>query len=116
MSFEPSRKIQAHPYARSLGVLTAHCSKLKDYTGTDVFLAGLKNGIFTTVAAAFSQTASIVISSCSLVPSFECSVSTLANAINFFSTGDHVVEVAFPTCRLPAYTGTCTREVWLGAL
>src|SRR2546430_17049654 len=95
--------------------LMAHCSPLT-YTGTAVFLAGLKNGIFTTVAAAFSRTASIVISSCSLVPSFECSVSTLANAINFFSTGDHVVEVAFPTWRLPAYTGTCTRDVWVGAL
>ena len=31
---------------------------------------------------------------------------TLASAINCFSSGDHVVEVALPTCSRPLYTGT----------
>jgi hypothetical protein len=85
------------------------------YTGTAVFLAGLKNGIFTIFAVTFCRIASIVISICSLVPSLECEVSMLASAIIFFSTGDHVVEVALPTCFSPQYTGTATREAWLGA-
>ena len=54
------------------------------------------------VAAAFCRTASIVTSICNFVPGFECAVSTLASAIIFFNIGDQVVEVAFPTCRLPA--------------
>ena len=80
------------------------------YTGTAVFLAGLKKGIFTIFAVTFCRIASIVISICNRVPSFECDVSTLASAIIFLSTGDHVVDVAFPTCFSPQYTGTATRE------
>ena len=72
------------------------------YTGTAVFLAGLKKGSFTRVAVTFCRTASTVTSICSFVPGAEWAVSTLASAIIFFKTGDHVVEVAFPTCRLPA--------------
>ena len=71
------------------------------YTGTAVFLAGLKNGIFTTRAVTRCRMASIVISICNLLSIFECSVSTLAKAISFFNNGDHVVEVAFPTCFSP---------------
>ena len=41
------------------------------HTGTAVFLFGLKNGNFTTVASAFSRTASIVTSIWSLVPGLE---------------------------------------------
>src|SRR5205085_6005848 len=67
------------------------------HTGIAVFLGGLKNGNFTTVANAFCRAASIVTSICNLVPGFAWAVSTLANAIIFFSTGDHVVDVAFPT-------------------
>ena len=85
------------------------------YTGTAVFLSGLKNGIFTTLAVTVCRTASMVISICSLVPICECAVSTLASAIIFFSTGDHVVVVALPTCLSSRYTGTATREAWLGA-
>src|SRR5262249_43348680 len=80
-----------------------------------VFLAGLKNGSFTTCAVTFCRIASIVISICSFVPSFECAVSTLASAIIFFSTGDHVVVVALPTCLPSTYNGTGTRDAWLGA-
>ena len=57
----------------------------------------------------------MVISICNLVPICECGVPTLASAIIFFSTGDHVVVVALPTCLSPRYTGTATREAWLGA-
>ncbi|SPF34340.1 hypothetical protein SBA1_1240011 [Candidatus Sulfotelmatobacter kueseliae] len=39
------------------------------YTGTAVFLGGLKNGSVTTSAFVFSRIASIVISICSCVPS-----------------------------------------------
>src|SRR5580658_1435755 len=85
------------------------------YTGVAVFLAGLKNGSPVTLTFVFSRIASIVISICNWVPSFECSVSTLASAIIFFSTGDQLVVVAFPTCFSPEYNGTPTREAWLGA-
>jgi hypothetical protein len=71
------------------------------YTGTAVFLAGLKKGVFTIFAVTFWRMASMVISICSLVPSFECEVSMLARAIIFFNTGDHVVDVALPTCFSP---------------
>lgn len=71
------------------------------YTGTAVFRPGLKNGNPTTFAVTFCRTASIVISICNLFPACACPLSTLANAIIFFNTGDHVVEVAFPTCLLP---------------
>src|SRR5438874_5703986 len=71
------------------------------YTGTAVFLVGLKNGIFVTFAAAFCRTASIVTSIWRVVPSFANAVSTLASAMSFLRTGDHVVEVALPTCRVP---------------
>src|SRR5205814_10172550 len=70
----------------------------RHYTGTAVFLAGLKNGSFTTLTVTFCRIASIVISICSLLPSCECAVSMLASAIIFFNTGDHVAVVALPTC------------------
>ena len=38
----------------------------------------------------------------------------VASAIIFFSTGDHVVEVARPTWRPPRYTGTATRDAVAG--
>ena len=85
------------------------------YTGTAVFREGLKKGILTILAVTLWRMASMVISICSLVPSLECEVSMLASAIIFFKTGDHVVDVAFPTCFSPQYTGTATREAWLGA-
>ena len=80
------------------------------YTGVSVFLAGLKNGKPDTLTFAFSRIASIVISICNGVPGFEYSVSRLAKAIIFFSVGDHVVVVTFPTCFSPENTGTATRD------
>ena len=77
--------------------------------------AGLKNGSVATFTFVFNRIASIVISICRSVPGLECSVSRLASAIIFFNVGDHVVVVAFPTCRSPAYNGTGTRDAWLGA-
>src|ERR1700722_9268238 len=68
------------------------------YTGTAVLRSGLKNGIFTIFAVTLCRIASMVISICSLLPIWECAVSTLARAIIFFNTGDHVVVVALPTC------------------
>src|SRR5579863_2229824 len=85
------------------------------HTGTAVFLAGLKKGIFTILAVTFWRIASIVISICNLVPSLAWEVSMLARAIIFFRIGDQVVDVALPTCFSPQYTGTATREAWLGA-
>jgi hypothetical protein len=87
--------------AECAGFFAQDDSYEKNQTGTAVFLAGLKNGNFATVAKAFSRTASIVTSICNLVPGCEYAVSRLARAIIFFSTGDQVVEVAFPTWRLP---------------
>ena len=63
------------------------------YTGVAVFLGGLKNGSAVTLTLVFKRMASIVISICSWVPSFECSVSTLASAIIFFKIGDQLVVV-----------------------
>src|ERR1700678_4541272 len=85
------------------------------YTGVAVFRGGLKNGSAVTFTSVFSRIASIVTSSCNCVPSFECSVSTLSSAINFFRIGDQLVVVALPTCFSPAYRGTATRDAWLGA-
>src|SRR5271156_6325989 len=85
------------------------------YTGVAVFLGGLKNGSAVTFTFVFNRIASIVISICNCVPSFECAVSTLASAINFFRIGDQLVVVALPTCLSPEYTGTATREAWVGA-
>jgi len=62
-------------------------------------LGGLKKGSGTTFAETVCRTASTVISVCSEVPGPECSRPTEAGAIIFFKVGDHVVEVAFPTCR-----------------
>ena len=42
------------------------------------------------------RTASTVISNSSDVPSEKCGADTVASAISFFSTGDHVVVVARP--------------------
>ena len=44
------------------------------------------------------------------VPSAALSRPTVASAIILFKVGDHVVDVAFPTCRPSRYTGTATRE------
>src|SRR5512137_1983985 len=84
-----------------------HCGRSKGgrqfshYTGTAVFRFGLKNGSGTTVAVVFRRCASMVNSICSFVPGLENSVLTLANAINFFNSGENAVVVAFPTCRSP---------------
>lgn len=78
-----------------------HDNAVTSYTGVAVFLVGLKNGILTTFAVTFCRTASTVISICSFEPICECTVSTLASAIIFFNTGDHVVVVALPTCFSP---------------
>ena len=72
-----------------------------NYTGVAVFLLGLKNGNWTTVAVVFIRCASMVNSICSFVPNFENSPLTLASAINFFNSGENAVVVAFPTCRSP---------------
>src|SRR5581483_7746411 len=85
-------------------------------TGVAVFLAGLKKGSFVTVTGTLWRTASIVISISSRVPGSECSRLTLASAIIFFSSGDQVVDVAFPTCVPPRYTGTATRDAVLGVV
>ncbi len=45
------------------------CGALDFYTGTAVFLLGLKNGISTIFAVTLCRTASIVISICTRVPS-----------------------------------------------
>src|SRR5579863_1702292 len=71
------------------------------YTGVAVFLGGLKNGIATTLTSIFNLMASMVTSICNCVPGFAYSVSTLASAINFFSTGDQLVVVALPACFSP---------------
>ncbi len=60
------------------------------------------------------RTASTVISTLSVVPTAEFSRLTQASAIIFFKVGDHVVDVALPTCRPPQYTGTATRDAMLG--
>src|SRR6266478_5146579 len=83
-------------------------------TGTAVFLGGLKNGMAATFAETVWRAASTVISMLSVVPAVECSRLTQASAIIFFSVGDHVVDVAFPVCRPPRYTGTATRDAMLG--
>src|SRR5467141_1367990 len=86
----------------------------RQITGTAVFLGGLKNGMATTFAETVWRAASTVISTLSVVPIAECSRFTHASAISFFSVGDHVVDVALPTCRTPRYTGTATRDAMLG--
>src|SRR6266436_6392137 len=83
-------------------------------TGTAVLRGGLKNGMGTTFAETVWRTASTVISMLNVVPAVALSRLTQASAIIFFSVGDHVVEVALPTCRPPRYTGTATREAMLG--
>src|SRR6266478_2450053 len=83
-------------------------------TGTAVFRGGLKNGIATTFAETLCRTASTVISTLSVVPTAELSRATHASAIIFFKVGDHVVDVALPTCRPPRYTGTAKRDAMLG--
>jgi hypothetical protein len=83
-------------------------------TGTAIFLAGLKNGIGTTFAETVWRTASTVISMLSVDPTAELSRLTQASAIIFLRVGDHVVEVAFPTCRPLRYTGTAMRDAMLG--
>src|ERR1700720_4457400 len=82
--------------------------------GTAVFLGGLKKGVATTFAETVRRTASTVISIANIVPTAECSRFTQASAIIFFSVGDHVVEVALPTCFPARYTGTATRDAMLG--
>ena len=60
--------------------------------------AGLKNGIFTTLAGTRWRTDSTVTSISSVVPTALEPFATVASAIIFFSVGDHVVDVALPTC------------------
>src|SRR5581483_2845960 len=84
--------------------------------GVAVFLGGLKKGSLLTVAGTLWRTASTVISISSRVPGSAFSRATLASAIIFFNTGDHVVEVALPTCVPPRYTGTATRDAVLGVV
>ena len=66
--------------------------------GAIVFRFGLKNGVCTTVAGTRRRSASTVISISNDVPGLARRRFTVASAINFFSVGDHVVDVAFPTC------------------
>src|ERR1700719_1451270 len=82
--------------------------------GMAVFLGGLKKGIGTILAETVWRMASTVISMLRIVPIEECSRSTDARAIIFFNVGDHVVEVALPTCFPARYTGTATRDAMLG--
>src|SRR6187399_1775232 len=79
-----------------------------------VFLGGLKNGVGVTVAPTRCLTASMVTSMSSLLPARAPSPSTVASAIIFFRTGDHVVEVALPTCAPLRYTGTAARDAVAG--
>src|SRR5579872_198617 len=78
-----------------------YTSLVQDYTGVAVFRDGLKNGKVVTFTFVFNRIASMVISICSAVPGFEYAVSRLASAIIFFSVGDQLVVVAFPTCLSP---------------
>src|SRR6476619_6761790 len=78
--------------------------------GIAVFRAGLKNGVFTTVAGTRWRSASTVTSNSSAVPSANWGADTVASAISFLSTGDHVVVVARPTCVPFLKTGTATRD------
>ena len=82
--------------------------------GVAVFRGGLKKGSFATVAVTLCRTASTVSSIWRLVPGSAWPEATLAKAIIFLRRGDHVVEVALPTCTRPLYTGTATREAVLG--
>jgi len=68
------------------------------YTGTAIFRLGLKNGVRTTAAGTLCLSASTVSSISKDVPGFANARLTVASAINFFSVGDHVVDVAFPIC------------------
>src|SRR3954464_6104959 len=95
---------------RTLARAARPAQPLAQAGGVAVFRGGLKKGVFTTVAGARCRTASTVISICSGVPSAVWEPSTVASAIIRFSTGDHVVEVALPTCWLLRYTGTATRD------
>src|SRR4051812_26059946 len=70
-------------------------------TGGAVLRGGLKNGVGTTTALTRWRAASTVTSISSAVLVANDGASIVASAISFFSTGDHVVEVAFPTCRVP---------------
>src|SRR5712692_3643397 len=79
------------PQARAHGAQTA---------GVFVLRGGLKNGRVTVVAVTLWRTASTVNSICSLEPGWAYSLPMLARAIIFLSVGDHVVEVALPTCLL----------------
>ena len=77
------------------------CPHINLYIGVAVFLGGLKNGRVVTLTFVLRRIASIVISICNEVPGLAYSVSTLANAINFFRIGDQLVVVALPTCLSP---------------
>ena len=74
----------------------------------------MKKGNGTTFAETLWRTASTVISMLSVVPAGALPRLTLPRAIIFFRVGDHVVEVALPTCRPPRYTGTAVRDAVLG--
>ena len=66
-----------------------------------VLRGGLKKGRGTIFADTVLRTASTVNSMLSVAPSVALSRLMEANAIMRFSVGDHVVEVALPTCRPP---------------
>src|SRR5208283_2385964 len=102
------------PLAPDHSLLTCPVVSVSPYTGVLVLRGGLKNGSCRTVAAALCLIASTVTSICSLAPGCAYCGSTLAKAINCFSNGDHVVDVAFPACSRPLYTGTCTRDAVAG--
>src|SRR5277367_3903752 len=78
--------------------------------GAAIFLGGLKNGNGTILADTDFRAASTVNSMFSVDPNVALSLLTEASAIMRFSVGDHVVDVALPTCRPPRYTGTATRD------
>ena len=60
---------------------------------------GLKNGKGTILAETVLREASTVNSMLSVCPKVALSLLMEANAIMRFSVGDHVVDVALPTCR-----------------
>ena len=71
---------------------------------------GLKKGSGTIFAETVLREASTVNSMLRVAPSVALSRLIDARAIMRFNVGDHVVDVALPTCRPPRYTGTATRD------
>jgi hypothetical protein len=61
------------------------------------FLGGSKNGGLTVDTLTFFRWYSTVVSIWSVVPGFACSLLIVANAMYFFTLGDHAPVVACPT-------------------